>query len=274
MSNPYKIIEPTCVSFSGGRTSAYMLYKVLEAHDMSLPKDAVVCFANTGKEDEATLRFVENFSKEWNVHINWLEWNSVDAKPTFKVVDFETASRNGEPFEKCIHHYRKLPNPAQRWCTGQLKIRTIHRYLRSLGWEHDENDNNDFVGIRADEPRRAAKMSKNKLPLYLSGVTKETINQFWSEQSFTLDLQIHRGESLLGNCDLCFLKSVDKKVNIARLHPEKVLWWAKMESDVFEMSKESTGFNKGHPSYRELHNFSTNQMQMFDDESIDCFCGD
>jgi len=145
---------------------------------MSLPPEAVVCFANTGKENEKTLEFVRDCSVNWNVLIVWLEWDLVDEKPRFKIVDFDSASRNGEPFEKCIKHYRKLPNPVQRWCTGQLKIRTIHRYLRSLGWEHDETDNDDFIGIRADEPRRAAKMNKRKLPLYLDGVTKKTVADF------------------------------------------------------------------------------------------------
>ena len=48
--NPYRINEPAAISFSGGRTSAFMLFKVLEAHDGQLPDDVVVTFANTGKE--------------------------------------------------------------------------------------------------------------------------------------------------------------------------------------------------------------------------------
>lgn len=275
MADPFKIIEPTCISFSGGRTSAYMLWRVLQSNN-GLPDEAIVCFANTGKEDEATLRFVQACSDNWGVKIHWLEWRA--EPPKFEVVNFDTASRNGEPFEECIKYYKKLPNPAQRWCTGQLKIRTIHRFLRSLGWKHDESDNNDFVGIRADEPRRAAKMSKNKVPLFVDGVTKETINNFWREQSFGLDLKIFLGESLLGNCDLCFLKSMDKKMNIVRQSPEKTIWWAKMEKMVSEMTPEHQGtgnlFRKDQPSYAEMGDFVKNQQNLFNDESIDCFCGD
>jgi len=273
--NPFEIKEPTCISFSGGRTSAYMLYRVLEAHDMNLPDDAVVCFANTGKEDEATLQFIHNCETHWNVPIVWLEYTT--EKPGFKVVNFETAARDGEPFEALIRHYRKLPNPAQRWCTGVLKIRTIHKYLKSIGWDHSEADNADFVGIRADEPRRSAKMNREKTPLVTAGVTKQTVNDFWEKYDFNLNLKIHKGESLLGNCDLCYLKSLDKKMNIVREYPHKSIWWARMENLVTEIGEGSgTGnrFRIDHPAYYEMHQFLKNQGNLFDDESIACFCGD
>jgi len=275
MRDPFIIDEPTCIAFSGGRTSAYMLWRVLQSNN-GLPEDAVVCFANTGKEDESTLQFVHDCEKNWNVPIVWLEYQPEE--PFHKVVTYETASRNGEPFEQVIRNYKKLPNPAQRWCTGVLKIRVIHKYLRSLGWDHSEKTNNDLVGIRADEPRRAAKMEKNKIPLFTAGVTKQTIDDFWANQPFKLNLQIHHGESLLGNCDLCFLKSLDKKINIVRQHPEKTIWWAKMEKLVNEINPDHGGtgdrFRKDQPSYESMSDFVKNQLTLFNDESIDCFCGD
>ena len=72
--NFYYINEPAVISFSGGRSSAYMLYKILEAHDFKLPEYIKVIFANTGKEMAQTLDFVRDVSEKWNVHIVWLEY--------------------------------------------------------------------------------------------------------------------------------------------------------------------------------------------------------
>lgn len=71
--DPFKIDGPTCISFSGGRTSAYMLWRVLQSNG-GLPSDAVVCFANTGKESPETLYFVQACAREWSVPITWVEY--------------------------------------------------------------------------------------------------------------------------------------------------------------------------------------------------------
>ena len=74
MTNPYFIDEPAAVSFSGGRTSAYMLYKILEAHGGKLPDHIKCLFSNTGKELPETLDFVQACSDNWGVEIVWLEF--------------------------------------------------------------------------------------------------------------------------------------------------------------------------------------------------------
>jgi len=275
MSDPFKIMEPTCISFSGGRTSAYMLWRVLEAHQMSLPPEAVVCFANTGKEDEKTLEFVRDCAVNWNVPITWLEYAEVD----FTIVTFETASRNGEPFEALIRKRNYLPNPVTRFCTSELKIRPIGRYLLSLGMAETktEAENMSMIGMRADEQRRAAKIEdKSRIPLVTAGITKEDVGAFWRSQLFDLGLPNNNGVTMHGNCDLCFLKGGAQVLSLIAEKPERAVWWAKMEALALASKPSGAVFRSDRPSYASMLQFSQDQTNLFDpkDEAIACFCGD
>jgi 3'-phosphoadenosine 5'-phosphosulfate sulfotransferase (PAPS reductase)/FAD synthetase len=280
MHDPFKILEPTCISFSGGRTSAYMLWRVLQSNNGKLPDDAIVCFANTGKEDEATLKFVHDCEVNWNVKIHWLEYCYHETPAQrFKVVDYETASRDGEPFFELIDQNGSpyLPNPVARICTAKLKIKVIHHYLKSIGWEHDESS--DWVGIRADEQRRAAKIDRIRTPLVVAGITKEDVGAFWRSQSFDLGLPNMNGVTMHGNCDLCFLKPAHQVLSLIQEKPERALWWIKMEAHASSSNKtygDGARFRKDRPSYKEMYKFAQNQTDMFDKDeaAIDCFCGD
>ena len=250
-----------------------MLYKVLECGGGQLPSNAVVCFANTGKEDEATLKFVQACANNWNVEIHWVEFR--DANPAFERVTFETASRNGEPFEALIKKRNYLPNPVTRFCTAELKIRTIHKYLKSLGWDH--NEQMDWVGMRADEQRRAAKIAdKSRIPLVAAGVTKETVGEFWRNQAFDLELPNMNGVTMHGNCDLCFLKGGAQVLSLITEKPERGIWWAKMEALALASKPSGAVFRSDRPSYASMIQYSKEQIDMFDpnEEAIACFCGD
>lgn len=261
MSDPFKITEPTVISFSGGRTSAYMLWRVLQSNN-GLPTDARVCFANTGKEEEATLEFVHDCEKTWGIDIDWLEYR-VD-QPRFEKVTFETASRNGEPFEALIRKKKYLPNVVARFCTQELKVLTIDRYMKSI----DMEDYMTMVGVRADEPRRVSKIRQQETkfcPLADDGITEKDVWEFWDKHSFDLKLAKFSGAS---NCDLCFLKGGNILIGLVNQNPDRVVWWAEMEKVV------GSKFRNDRPSYQEIMAFNKNQTRLFDDETIPCFCGD
>ena len=282
MRDPFLIDSPTCISFSGGRTSAYMLWRVLQSNG-GLPDEAVVCFANTGKEDEATLRFVRDCGKHWSVPIVWVEYRNDDRG--YAVVDFETASRNGEPFEAIIRKRNYLPNPVTRFCTVELKIRAMHKHLKFLGWR-DGDGWDQFVGIRADEERRVSKIRARPspetvketrcLPLADAGITVWDIDDFWHMQSFKLELPTVNGKTLAGNCDLCFLKAGNQVQTLIAEKPGRAVWWASMEALALASKPSGARFRSDRPSYQAMLDNSRDQVDAFGyaDAGIDCFCGD
>ena len=282
MSNPYKITEPAAISFSGGRTSGYMLWKILDAYDGQLPDHLPVTFANTGKEMTQTLDFVQACSVHWGVDITWLEClarpgGEDENKYVYetKEVDYESASRDGEPFDSLIVARQYLPNPVARFCTQELKVYRIRDWMKN---KFGDTDWSNVIGIRADEQRRAAKLRKeprNILPLVDDNVYVKEVYEFWTEQNFDLELPNNNGVTDWGNCDLCFLKGFNKKLSIVQARPDLVDWWSEMETKVGKGQKAGT-FRSDQPSYSDMKMIATDQGSLFDydDETIPCFCGD
>lgn len=267
-------------TFSGGRTSAFMGLLLKE-----LPKykgfDKVFIFANTGKELPQTLDFINRCDKEWNLNVVWLEADIKEEKgvgTNFKIVDFETASRNGEPFENMLSKY-PLPNNMASNCTRELKQRPIEKYVKSLGYKEVYT----AMGIRYDERHRESNTAIEQniiYPLiYDLQVDSKFIRNWWDRQTFDLKLKDYEG-----NCDLCFKKSLKKRLTIIKERPNLSDWWLRMEEkyssesiprfdlrtnvsieELVNMAKQP--FTKA----QDLHELDKQQCDLFDFET-DCFC--
>jgi hypothetical protein len=146
------------VSFSGGKTSAYMCqWLIIEYGHLY---NFVFIFANTGQECEETLIFVDQCDKAFGLNVVWVEAvvNPQHGKGiTHKIVSFETASRNGEPFEA---HIAKsgIPNANKPQCSDRLKKLVIEHYKKT----HGLNGKLHAIGMREDEPNRVLSAPKRK----------------------------------------------------------------------------------------------------------------
>jgi len=206
------------ISFSGGRTSAFMTKWMLDNVQDDYNK-IIVVFANTGQENEETLRFVNQCDKQWGFSVVWVE-AVVDFRKnkgvTHHVVDFSSASRKGEPYIEVIKKYG-IPNMSYPHCNRDLKLAPLHSYAKELGWKKGSYET--AIGIRIDEMDRvSSKMVEEKIiyPLVENKkMTKEMISIWWSKQSFNLNLKEHEG-----NCKWCWKKSKRKLLTLAKDTPE------------------------------------------------------
>jgi hypothetical protein len=251
---------PTLISFSGGRTSAFMLWCSLVAHGGVLPDFVYVAFANTGKEREETLRFVYECGRRWGVRIYWLEFRSrkvsLPIEDRFENVGFNSASRAGEPFSSLIRDKGFTPNATMRWCTAELKVRVIKWFMQTQGLRNWTN----AVGLRHDEKHRVVKSRKpnkevwtNSMPLDDVRVTNRIVLRFWvgntplgeavrmqRDDPTKVEFYLPQGFDLgllgfEGNCDGCMLKARAKLWEIERTKPGTLQWWADQETMLDEL---------------------------------------
>lgn len=266
-------MKPLVISFSGGRTSAYMCYKIVEEKK---DIEKLFIFSNTGMEREETLVFVDKVDKLLNLNLVWVEAEVIPEKgegTTFRIVDFETASRDGKPFEDMVNKYG-IPNHHYPHCTRELKQRPINKYAKSIfGDEYDT-----AIGMRMDELGRAGNRKNKVYPLIEWWPTWEIqVRKFWNSMPFDLELKDYQG-----NCDLCWKKSLRKRLTLIDENPDIINLWSNWESkseytfdrdnipltQLLEMSK-STMYKK----VLDMMEKPINQPISFDlDRESSCFC--
>ena len=277
MKNPYRIETPAVISFSGGRSSGFMLWKILEAYNHQLPDDIKVVFCNTGLEHHETYEFIHRIEQNW-CKIVWLEYcldeatkeiprdDGIDVitvtKQSYKIVDYETASRNGEPFDLMIMKKKFLPNPIARICTQRLKVEPLQKYIE---WSQYSK----AIGLRADEPRRVVKMRDRDdviLPMADAKHHRGDVMEFWIGEDMDLNLPLQG--NIFSNCVGCFLKGYRSLEDIARTDPKYFEWWINTEV------KTGHKFRNDRPCYATIKANAYRQLAFDFGDTVDCFCTD
>lgn len=258
---------PARISFSGGRTSGYMLKMIWDSFGGRFPDDIIPIFANTGKERQETIDFVHAFTSIWGIPVRWVEW--CPKAPFFEEVNYNSASRAGEPFAALIAKKGMPPNWQARFCTQKLKVEAMTSLMASLGYP--AGTYREVIGLRHDEGRRLLKMfernEKDKrqcvAPLAKAKITIDEVRAFWQRQPF--DLGLDPGE---GNCDLCFLKGKGLRKELIRRGADW-RWWSEQELSV-------AGFFDRRDSYAELAASAGNDLFVLAGEhDVECglLCG-
>lgn len=227
------------VSFSGGRTSAFMSKWLLDnkSNDFNLK----FVFANTGLEHEETLIFVDKCDREWGLNLAWIEaitHKQLGKGQTYKIVNFDDAARNGEPY-KLLSSIEGVPCVTRPICTDRLKSGILTKFRNSFG-----KNTCSAIGIRVDEIDRMNGNAKKLRLIYplisMRPTMKPEIINWFKRNAFDLKIPEH-----LGNCITCWKKTDRKLMTIAKNTPEAFNSFIEIEEKYNDILSKKDGAVNG-----------------------------
>lgn len=198
------------VSFSGGRTSAYLCYLMKE----KFGDEVDFIYMDTGAEHPKTYEFIREVNDCFGLNLTCLRTDfstPLGAGNKYKVVDINSISHDLKPFKEMISKYG-VPYIGGMFCTDRMKLVPFTKYCNE---KYSKGNYETWLGIRADEPKRLKEKEGIKYLASISDFDKQDILDFWSEMPFDLGI-----DEWLGNCVFCPKKSDLKLAAAQRDEPE------------------------------------------------------
>lgn len=205
------------VSFSGGRSSAYLVYLMKNQYP-----DTDFIFMDTGAEHPKTYEFIKNIVNFWSLKLTCLR---VVVNPelgqanSYREITLDELKQDLQPFRDVCYKYGR-PYIHGAFCTRTMKFEPFTRYCNE---HYGKNNYQTWLGIRADEPRRLKIKDGYSYLADISDFDKRDVINWWKNQPFDLDLPEH-----LGNCVFCIKKGINKIALATRDEP-------KMAADFIEL---------------------------------------
>ncbi|HED5888888.1 TPA: phage N-6-adenine-methyltransferase [Salmonella enterica] len=199
------------VSFSGGRTSAYLVH--LMEQRRAAGESVFYTFMDTGAEHPKTYEFIRNVVEHWNIPLVCLRVvinPELGAANSYRVVDISEIGPDLQPWRDICSKYG-TPYFGGPLCTRAMKTEVFQRYCADM---FGKNSYVTWLGIRADEPRRLKERPGVRYLAEISSFEKSDVLEWWSGQPFDLQIPEH-----LGNCVFCIKKGLNKIALAARDEP-------------------------------------------------------
>lgn len=204
------------VSFSGGRTSAYLCHLMVERFGR---ENVDFVFMDTGFEHPNTYDFVKEVDTAFGLNLICLRGDfsrQLGDGVGFSVVDINQCKQDFVPFSNMMKKYG-IPYIGGMFCTDRMKLQPFKKYCDD---KYGKGNYETWLGIRSDEPKRLTPKDGIRYLAEISEFEKQDVLDWWKKQSF--DLQI---DEWLGNCVFCPKKSNLKLAAAQRDEPEIYLQW-------------------------------------------------
>lgn len=225
------------VSFSGGRTSAYLVH-LMEQKRKELGIQVDYIFCDTGAEHPRTYDFVRQVADHFSINLTCLRAEfsmerGVGAKPL--QIGLDEIGSDLKPFSDMCEKYG-APAVHAPFCTDRMKLQPFNKYCDA---RYGKRNYVRWLGIRIDEPNRLKLFDDGQIDMFgmeppkeapyvrylahISEFEKDDILSWWAGQPFDLQIEEH-----LGNCVFCIKKGLNKIALAAKDEPEMAAEFIKM----------------------------------------------